>query len=329
MSSSGRRPRRQDAEDDSLSSIAREAEARLAAKRAARAEAREIRLKELEKQQQEWDDIESQNGDIKHCQESNGSLPPVRSAVNTRPVETDYSTSNGGSNGRVRVEDSSSALEEKYKKAMVQNATLDNEKTTISYENQHLRNLLEEREDDLANSIKELQEKCQEAQRLKTFNEAQTHKLEQMKDVIKQKDQIIQDGGLMPENDSSELEQLRIENESLKTKLMEEQSKSVAATNDEEFQVKEKLYQDTKQRAQKAEQEIEAQKAYIARLEGQVSRYKAAADHYESAEDDLKTEKRRLQREIRALQDKNEELELTKEHLEKRLEKIRQARLKP
>ena len=50
---SGRRPRRENGEDDSLSSIAREAEARLAAKRAARAEAREIRLKELEKQQRE------------------------------------------------------------------------------------------------------------------------------------------------------------------------------------------------------------------------------------------------------------------------------------
>ena len=35
-----------------------------------------------------------------------------------------------------------------------------------------------------------------------------------------------------------------------------------------------------------------------------------------------------LKFQIRALQDKNEELELTNEHLEKRLEKIRQARLK-
>ena len=50
---SGRRARRENGEDDSLSSIAREAEARLAAKRAARAEAREIRLKELEKAQRE------------------------------------------------------------------------------------------------------------------------------------------------------------------------------------------------------------------------------------------------------------------------------------
>ncbi|XP_023115664.2 leucine-rich repeat flightless-interacting protein 1 isoform X37 [Felis catus] len=43
------------AEDDALNQIAREAEARLAAKRAARAEAREIRMKELERQQKEED----------------------------------------------------------------------------------------------------------------------------------------------------------------------------------------------------------------------------------------------------------------------------------
>ncbi|XP_064166486.1 leucine-rich repeat flightless-interacting protein 2 isoform X36 [Anguilla rostrata] len=41
------------AEDDALNQIARQAEARLAAKRAARAEAREIRMKELERQQKE------------------------------------------------------------------------------------------------------------------------------------------------------------------------------------------------------------------------------------------------------------------------------------
>ncbi|XP_061644861.1 leucine-rich repeat flightless-interacting protein 2 isoform X3 [Phyllopteryx taeniolatus] len=43
------------AEDEALSSIAREAEARLAAKRAARAEARDIRMRELERQQKEAD----------------------------------------------------------------------------------------------------------------------------------------------------------------------------------------------------------------------------------------------------------------------------------
>lgn len=41
------------AEDETLNQVAREAEARLAARRAARAEAREIRMKELERQHRE------------------------------------------------------------------------------------------------------------------------------------------------------------------------------------------------------------------------------------------------------------------------------------
>ncbi|XP_041045765.1 leucine-rich repeat flightless-interacting protein 2 isoform X18 [Carcharodon carcharias] len=47
------------AEDEALSHIAREAEARLAAKRAARAEARDIRMKELERQQKEPSSLSS------------------------------------------------------------------------------------------------------------------------------------------------------------------------------------------------------------------------------------------------------------------------------
>ncbi|CAG5098975.1 Oidioi.mRNA.OKI2018_I69.XSR.g16137.t1.cds [Oikopleura dioica] len=264
-------------------------------------------------------------------------------------------------------------------KAMVQNAQLDNEKTAWHYENEHLKNLLEEREDTLATTLKELNEKCQLAQRLKTQTEAQNLKLDQLREIIRQKDQIIQDkssksesqeqlrelretliwrdnkikalevqrdyfqnlaqsqislvakkdGGYVPENDdSTELELLRNENEQLKQQLLAQNSKSSSSASEEEIQVKERLYQEAKARANKAEQEIEAQKQYTVRLEGQVSRYKAAADHYESSEDDLKAEKRRLQRELRTWQDKAEELELTNEHLEKRLEKIRQARMK-
>ncbi|XP_075932674.1 leucine-rich repeat flightless-interacting protein 2 isoform X6 [Anarhichas minor] len=53
------------AEDEALSSIAREAEARLAAKRAARAEARDIRMKELERQQKERSCLSSSSGNRK------------------------------------------------------------------------------------------------------------------------------------------------------------------------------------------------------------------------------------------------------------------------
>ncbi|XP_036624913.1 leucine-rich repeat flightless-interacting protein 1 isoform X8 [Trichosurus vulpecula] len=77
---SGRRrlPQRErlTAEDDALSQIAREAEARLAAKRAARAEAREIRMKELERQQKEiyqvqkkYYGLETKWGDIEQWME--------------------------------------------------------------------------------------------------------------------------------------------------------------------------------------------------------------------------------------------------------------------
>ncbi|CAN0383583.1 unnamed protein product [Lampetra planeri] len=50
------------AEDEALSQIAREAEARLAAKRAARAEAREFRMRDLEKQQKEMFQVQKKQG---------------------------------------------------------------------------------------------------------------------------------------------------------------------------------------------------------------------------------------------------------------------------
>ncbi|XP_030066782.1 leucine-rich repeat flightless-interacting protein 1 isoform X12 [Microcaecilia unicolor] len=66
------------AEDDALNQIAREAEARLAAKRAARAEAREIRMRELERQQKEiyqvqkkYYGLDTKWGDIEQWMEGN------------------------------------------------------------------------------------------------------------------------------------------------------------------------------------------------------------------------------------------------------------------
>ncbi|XP_057161926.1 leucine-rich repeat flightless-interacting protein 1 isoform X19 [Ursus arctos] len=76
------------AEDDALNQIAREAEARLAAKRAARAEAREIRMKELERQQKEEDSERYSR----------------RSRRNTSASEEDERMS-VGSRGSLRVED--------------------------------------------------------------------------------------------------------------------------------------------------------------------------------------------------------------------------------
>ncbi|XP_070278590.1 leucine-rich repeat flightless-interacting protein 1 isoform X10 [Myotis yumanensis] len=96
------------AEDEALNQIAREAEARLAAKRAARAEAREIRMKELERQQKEiyqvqkkyyglytkWGDIEQWMEDSERCSR--------RSRRNTSASDEDERVS-VGSRGSLRT----------------------------------------------------------------------------------------------------------------------------------------------------------------------------------------------------------------------------------
>ncbi|KAM8749114.1 uncharacterized protein lrrfip1a isoform 7-T7 [Acanthopagrus schlegelii] len=108
---------RSTAEDDALNLIAREAEARLAAKRAARAEAREIRMKELERQQKEIfqvqkkyygldtkvdDRSDSKWGDIEQWMEDS-----ERYSRSTRiqTLSDDDERMSVGSRGSVRVED--------------------------------------------------------------------------------------------------------------------------------------------------------------------------------------------------------------------------------
>ncbi|XP_074520530.1 leucine-rich repeat flightless-interacting protein 2 isoform X2 [Halichoeres trimaculatus] len=194
------------AEDDALDQIAREAEARLAAKRAARAEAREIRMKELERQQKElfhshkkyygldnkWGHIEQWMEDSeryarhsrRHASMSDdeermsvGSRGSFR--VEERP-ERDFldkgsrtaSTlsaatlaSLGGASSRrgscdtsfsveteasIRdLKDSLSDAEEKYRRAMVSNAQLHNEKAALMYQVDTLREELNDLEEEL------------------------------------------------------------------------------------------------------------------------------------------------------------------------------------
>ncbi|XP_051814387.1 leucine-rich repeat flightless-interacting protein 1 isoform X5 [Acanthochromis polyacanthus] len=108
---------RSTAEDDALNLIAREAEARLAAKRAARAEAREIRMKELERQQKEIfqvqkkyyglntkidDRMDSKWGDIEQWMEDSERYSRS-SRIQTLSDEDERMSV--GSRGSVRVED--------------------------------------------------------------------------------------------------------------------------------------------------------------------------------------------------------------------------------
>ncbi|XP_067888381.1 leucine-rich repeat flightless-interacting protein 2 isoform X4 [Heterodontus francisci] len=188
------------AEDEALSHIAREAEARLAAKRAARAEARDIRMKELERQQKELDE-----------KTELFSRPASRNAVAGLSAATLASL--GGSSSRrgsgdtssmldpdvslSELRDSLSEVEEKYKKAMVSNAQLDNEKSNLVYQVDTLKDVIEEMEEQMAELYRENEEKSKELERQKHMCSVSQHKVEELKEGIQQRDKLIEKHGLV------------------------------------------------------------------------------------------------------------------------------------
>ncbi|XP_043098165.1 leucine-rich repeat flightless-interacting protein 2 isoform X12 [Puntigrus tetrazona] len=260
------------AEDDALSQIAREAEARLAAKRAARAEAREIRMKELERQQKEiyqaqkkYYGLDSKWGHIEQWMEdserysrhsrrhtsisddeermsvgSRGSLRPSdyngflgsssrassrASSARASPVVEERSdflekgsrtastlsaatlaSLGGGLSRRGSCDTSISAdteasiremkdslveVEEKYRKAMVSNAQLDNEKTNLMYQVDTLRDTLMELEELLCETRRDCEEKARDFEREHRAHDVMKFQFEEMKETLKQSEELL------------------------------------------------------------------------------------------------------------------------------------------
>ncbi|XP_055763910.1 uncharacterized protein LOC129840233 isoform X8 [Salvelinus fontinalis] len=270
------------AEDDALSQIAREAEARLAAKRAARAEAREIRMKELERQQKEvththlctvkyygldnkWGHIEQwmeeseryssrpsrRHTSISDDEErmsvgSRGSLRPSdysgflgsnsrassrASSARASPVVEERSdrdflekgsrtastlsaatlASLGGPSSRrgscdtsisveteasIReIKDSLVESEEKYRKAMVSNAQLHNEKSNLMYQVDTLKDSLIELEEQLYESKREYNDKAKEFERERHAHSVLQRQFNEMREMLKQSEELLTEVG--------------------------------------------------------------------------------------------------------------------------------------
>ncbi|XP_071335589.1 leucine-rich repeat flightless-interacting protein 2 isoform X16 [Trachinotus anak] len=286
------------AEDDALSQIAREAEARLAAKRAARAEAREIRMKELERQQKElfnshkqkyygldnkWGHIEQWMEDSerysRHSRRhtsvsddeermsvgSRGSLRPsdysgflgsssrassrassaraspvglhgntaaINQSINQQSVclcvqveerpDRDFldkgsrtaSTlsaatlaSLGGASSRrgscdtsfsveteasIReIKDSLAEAEERYRKAMVSNAQLHNEKSTLMYQVETLREELSDMEEVLWEARRHCDDTTKELERERQAHSVLQFQFKEMKETLKQTEELL------------------------------------------------------------------------------------------------------------------------------------------
>ncbi|XP_032133680.1 leucine-rich repeat flightless-interacting protein 1 isoform X24 [Sapajus apella] len=299
------------AEDDALNQIAREAEARLAAKRAARAEAREIRMKELERQQKEiyqvqkkyygldtkWGDIEqwmedserysrrsrrstsASDEDERMSVGSRGSLrtngydgefygsqslnrrsgrpseysghlnsssraSSRASSARASPVveerpEKDFTekgsrnmpglsaatlASLGGTSSRrgsgdtsisidteasIReIKDSLAEVEEKYKKAMVSNAQLDNEKTNFMYQVDTLKDMLLELEEQLAESRRQYEEKSKDFEREKHAHSILQFQFAEVKEALKQREEMLEEIRQLQQKQASSIREI-------------------------------------------------------------------------------------------------------------------------
>lgn len=216
------------AEDEALSSIAREAEARLAAKRAARAEARDIRMRELERQQKELDEkCDKQYSD--YSRPSSRCATPGLSAAtlaslggtSSRRGSTDTSSAYDPDTslselrdiyelkdqiqdvegrymqGLKELKESLTEVEEKYKKAMVSNAQLDNDKANLIYQVDTLKDVIEEMEEQMSEMKRELEEKSKDLERQKHTCTVLQHKQEELKEGIHQRDELIEKHGLV------------------------------------------------------------------------------------------------------------------------------------
>nr|XP_033786441.1 leucine-rich repeat flightless-interacting protein 2 isoform X13 [Geotrypetes seraphini] len=232
------------AEDETLSHIAREAEARLAAKRAARAEARDIRMRELERQQKELDDkIDKQYTDVytrpssrnavsglpgtplsggssrRGSGDTNSLLDPDASLSELRDIydlkDQIQDVEGRYMQGLKELKDSLSEVEEKYKKAMVSNAQLDNEKSNLIYQVDTLKDVVEEMEEQMAEYYRENEEKTKELERQKHTCTVLQHKLDELKEGIRQRDELIE----ALERQKEYFDCIRIERDELKDEL--------------------------------------------------------------------------------------------------------------
>uniref|UniRef100_A0ABI7WZN5 LRR binding FLII interacting protein 1 n=1 Tax=Felis catus TaxID=9685 RepID=A0ABI7WZN5_FELCA len=208
----------QNKEIDCLSPEAqRLAEARLAAKRAARAEAREIRMKELERQQKEASDEDErmsvgsrgslrveERPDKDFTEKGSRSLPGLSAATlaslggtSSRRGSGDTSISIDTEASIREIKDSLAEVEEKYKKAMVSNAQLDNEKTNFMYQVDTLKDMLLELEEQLAESRRQYEEKNKEFEREKHAHSVLQFQFAEVKEALKQREEMLEKHGIV------------------------------------------------------------------------------------------------------------------------------------
>ncbi|XP_075612106.1 leucine-rich repeat flightless-interacting protein 1 isoform X39 [Balearica regulorum gibbericeps] len=99
------------------------------------------------------------------------------------------------------IKDSLAEVEEKYKKAMVSNAQLDNEKTNFMYQVDTLKDALLELEEQLAESRRQYEEKSKEFEREKHAHSILQFQFTELKEALKQREEMLAKHGIIPDSD--------------------------------------------------------------------------------------------------------------------------------
>jgi len=82
-------------------------------------------------------------------------------------------------------------VEEKFRKAMVQNAQLDNEKSALAYHVELLKDKIEDLEESLALLQREHRDKCRDYENLKRLSNQLKDDLQYYKHQLEERDQLI------------------------------------------------------------------------------------------------------------------------------------------
>merc|ERR1719384_2568334 len=228
-------------ESEALDQIAKQAEARLAARRQARYEARNIRMRELEKKQKEDEDTTTNNHTgslntttgshqlIQNTSSTNSNHNSIHSdgvtGVTRRPRDTrsynsrrsSTDSSEDGFNQNVRdMKQELKEMEEKFRKAMVANASLDNEKSQLMFQVDLLKDQVEEVEEQAALVLKELRAKSHDYELLKRDHAESSRAVQLLQQALTEQQAMLQERGLVlmgedenEDGDCDEMEQER------------------------------------------------------------------------------------------------------------------------
>lgn len=185
------------------------AEARLAAKRQARAEARAIRMRELDHQQKELE----QNADRVYDMQQSAMDAIIITTPRSRLISNHNSINHRGNSmsSRRSSEDSLEEegrslrdlrhelkdVEERFRKAMITNAQLDNERSSQSYQIDLLKDKLEEMEECYAQLQREHREKCRAHDAIKRQNDKLTEEVKMVQGQLNERDTLIAGYGLV------------------------------------------------------------------------------------------------------------------------------------